>query len=108
MGQWRSLSEELQTHRIMVLVTDSPIPFLENLTGSNSPSNRYLSFVPLPPKSETLGDTSLMIEPLITTIPALLNLEDLVTKLLSKHFRRFLIELKTLPTPQQNKTLRNC
>ena len=86
MGQCRYPFKYWQRHRVMALGTNSPIPSPDNLTGLNFPSSRGFSFVPFPPISETQGDASLTIEPLIPTMPAPLKLEDPVTELPSTIF----------------------
>ena len=60
----------------MALGSDNPIPSPENMTGLDSLSSGFLLFVTLLPISDTEG-----AETLTTTMPALLNPKDPVTKL---------------------------
>ena len=83
MGQWRFYFEDWQTHRVTTLVTDSPIISPDNMNGLYFPLSIVISFLPLPPISETEGDVSLTIEPLIPCFLAPLKLEDPSAKLTS-------------------------
>ena len=80
MGQWQFLFEDRQEHRVVTLGTDSPIRSPDYLTRFDSSLSGSLSFVPLPPISETEGETYPTIEPLIPTMPAQSKLTDPVTK----------------------------
>ena len=65
-----SLFEDLQSHRVMDLGTGSPIPSLDNLNGLVFHLRGDISFLPLTYISDTEGEASIMVEPIITTMPA--------------------------------------